>query len=51
MSALEIRRAGYPTRMTYREFVNQFRVFDVSSKHPLDLPDVSLNKIELVLYN
>jgi myosin heavy subunit len=43
MSALEIRRAGYPTRMTYREFVNQFRVFDVSSKNPHDLPDVTVS--------
>lgn len=30
MSALEIRRAGYPTRLLYKDFVNQFRVFDVS---------------------
>jgi hypothetical protein len=37
--------------MTYREFVNQFRVFDVSSKNPLDLPDVSVIKIPLVLHN
>jgi myosin heavy subunit len=27
MAALEVRRAGYPSRMTYREFVREFRVF------------------------
>ncbi|KAG5189092.1 P-loop containing nucleoside triphosphate hydrolase protein [Tribonema minus] len=30
MAALEIRRAGYPTRVPYSAFVKQFRVFDVS---------------------
>ncbi|KAG5189663.1 P-loop containing nucleoside triphosphate hydrolase protein [Tribonema minus] len=35
MAALEIRRAGYPTRVPYGDFVKQFRVFDVSSAKEL----------------
>ena len=27
MAALEVRRAGFPTRIAYREFVRDFRVF------------------------
>ncbi len=32
MAALEVRRAGYPTRMTYREFTREFRCFTYKGK-------------------
>lgn len=43
MSALEIRRAGYPTRVEYRDFVKQFRVFSVGS-HPKEMAVISALK-------
>jgi myosin heavy subunit len=32
MAALEVRRAGYPSRMSYREFTREFRCFTVKGK-------------------
>jgi myosin heavy subunit len=36
-AALEVRRAGYPSRVLYHEFVRRFRVFDTGSRPIEDL--------------
>lgn len=37
MAALEVRRAGFPTRIKYSDFVKDFRVFTVGLPKPVDM--------------
>mmetsp|Transcript_7080 Transcript_7080/g.23238 ORF Transcript_7080/g.23238 Transcript_7080/m.23238 type:complete len:823 (+) Transcript_7080:105-2573(+) len=41
MAALEVRRAGYPTRLPYREFIREFRAFTPKGQRKYDDRDLA----------